>query len=201
SVGDKDYHWELKDARSYTQEQYDEDKKTRPWQSMPGTRYGFFFQVWEAVHLAHPDLQHDLMCQILDWAGVESHALDDPYRPMTLKELATVETDSQIEVGGHTKNHTNLASQSLEDQWREIRESKEDLEEILGHSVDGFAYPYGKYSPETVDIVGHAGFEYACTVHPGSVWQDSQSLLLPRWEVTDCDGEEFEQRLKGWLTQ
>lgn len=65
--------------------------------------------------------------------------------------------------GAHTDNHVVLANEEPQTVEREIRRSKQALEEKLGQPARAFAYPTGKYNAAVKDAVGRAGFEVAVT--------------------------------------
>ena len=77
----------------------------------------------------------------------------------------------------------------------EIQRSKAHLEEVLGHSVTSFAYPYGISTPETVALVRATAFEYACSGSGKAIRRTTDHFQLPRVMVQDWDGEEFARRL------
>jgi peptidoglycan/xylan/chitin deacetylase (PgdA/CDA1 family) len=85
-------------------------------------------------------------------------------------------------------------------QWKEIRGSKTRLEEILHQPVTSFSYPFGAYAPEIIPIVRQAGFDSACTTIESTVRRDTDPFQLPRLEIKDWDGEEFDRRMHQWLT-
>jgi peptidoglycan/xylan/chitin deacetylase (PgdA/CDA1 family) len=67
------------------------------------------------------------------------------------------------EVGAHTSSHVMLTRVGKEVARKEILGSKTSLERILEKRVTSFAYPYGRYRSEHVEIVKEAGFLCART--------------------------------------
>jgi len=55
-----------------------------------------------------------------------------------------------IEIASHTVDHANLARSSAGSVRRELIESKQSLERLLGHPVLDFAYPSGKFNAQVV---------------------------------------------------
>ena len=51
----------------------------------------------------------------------------------------------EMEIGSHTLSHPLLHRLSPDERVLEIRESKSQLENVLGLAVESFAYPYGVY--------------------------------------------------------
>jgi peptidoglycan/xylan/chitin deacetylase (PgdA/CDA1 family) len=65
----------------------------------------------------------------------------------------------------------------------QIEGSKRDLQRLLGHFVDFFAYPYGSYDPAVVAAVRRAGFVLAATTNGGTSESSLAPLTLPRIHV------------------
>jgi peptidoglycan/xylan/chitin deacetylase (PgdA/CDA1 family) len=84
---------------------------------------------------------------------------------------------------------------SQADQFAEIAGCRQKLSAILGSQVDTFAYPYGNFTAETVDIVKAAGFEVALTCETNVVEKGANQFQLGRFGVGDWEGEEFKQHL------
>jgi peptidoglycan/xylan/chitin deacetylase (PgdA/CDA1 family) len=117
---------------------------------------------------------------------------------MTPEEIWNLAQSTLVEIGAHTVTHPNLASQPLAIQESEIRQSKTWLEERLNRPVTSFSYPYGgrhHYSAETVGAVRAAGFSRACTTAPRCLDARDTLYELPRFNITDMNGEAFERLL------
>ena len=50
---------------------------------------------------------------------------------------------------------------------RELTDSKQRIESLFQTSVRSFAYPFGLYAPEDVELVREAGYTSAVTVESG----------------------------------
>jgi peptidoglycan/xylan/chitin deacetylase (PgdA/CDA1 family)/glycosyltransferase involved in cell wall biosynthesis len=72
-----------------------------------------------------------------------------------------------IEFGAHTLTHPNLSKLSYDEAYKEITESKKNIEKKTGDDVRVFAYPYGEANNETIDIVKNAGFFCAFATEKG----------------------------------
>ncbi|HEY3946099.1 MAG TPA: polysaccharide deacetylase family protein [Solirubrobacteraceae bacterium] len=64
-----------------------------------------------------------------------------------------------VEFGSHTQTHPDLTSLSTEAALKEIRESRDDLESLLGTRPRSFAYPFGSFDARSVEAVEET---YAC---------------------------------------
>lgn len=67
----------------------------------------------------------------------------------------------------HSRSHPDLRGQDETALTDEVRGSREDLERILGESIEYFAYPYGHYNEEVIDSIKKAGYKAAFSVQPG----------------------------------
>src|SRR5437667_4672077 len=85
------------------------------------------------------------------------------YREQLLSEKEIKQLDKDFEIGAHTMTHANLARVDKNKMRKEISESKNYLEKLLGKKVTSFCYPYGAYRNETKKIVKEVGFKLART--------------------------------------
>jgi peptidoglycan/xylan/chitin deacetylase (PgdA/CDA1 family) len=118
---------------------------------------------------------------------------------MNPEELIQLQQGGLVEVGGHTLTHVSLSSLPTAAQKAEILQGKMVLENFLGTPVKNFAYPFGEHSKETPSLVKEAGFQSACTIIPRSLYRNADPFLLPRFDVRDWDGDEFERYLTEWF--
>lgn len=121
-----------------------------------------------------------------------------PLQPNSIDELRRFKSQG-IDIGAHTRSHCDLGT--IDDETsarREITESKQEIEEWLGTSVDYFAFPYGlphNTSQLAVDIITESGFSGFCTAYGAWNWPDSAGFHLRR-----IHADPGLQRLKNWLT-
>ena len=76
--------------------------------------------------------------------------------------------DSGIfELGGHTITHPYLPNTSTEDKKYEMTECKNILETTFNTKVSSFAYPFGIYNAEDVEIIKTSYYKSAVTTEEG----------------------------------
>ncbi|CAJ49844.1 polysaccharide deacetylase family protein [Bordetella avium] len=92
--------------------------------------------------------------------------------------------DAGNEVGSHTLDHVHLPQVSLEEARRQIRLSKDTLEQVLGAPVTAFCYPYGDHSPEHRAMVREAGYDNATLTVRGLASAADDPFGLPRVTVS-----------------
>lgn len=69
------------------------------------------------------------------------------------------------EIGGHGLNHPHLTDLSIDDVRNEIIKDKIGLEEIINKKIEVFAYPYGEYNDEVINVLKDVGYIGARTVN------------------------------------
>jgi len=103
-----------------------------------------------------------------------------------------------IEMGAHTVSHPELPGLDDEALQREIRGSKEEIEQRLGRPVTSFCYPRGRFDDRVEREVERAGFRLACTTLPGAVAPGERPLRLRRTFIARDDGaRDFLHKLAG----
>ncbi len=113
-----------------------------------------------------------------------------PENCLTWKEIRSLSLNPLITIGAHTLSHARLRELSEADARKEIRGSKELLEQKLGCKVAHFSYPYGSlnnFGNREVDIVAQAGFATAVTGQCEHVGASPDLYRLPRIPVDITD--------------
>jgi peptidoglycan/xylan/chitin deacetylase (PgdA/CDA1 family) len=142
--------------------------------------------------------QRHTMDAIRRWSGLppgEARAS----RTMNEEELLHLADGGLIEIGAHTRHHPMLPRLSVERQREEIQTSKRELELLLGKQVTAFAYPNGRATSDTKEIVRDAGFAYACTSLEDVVRPTGDIYELTRFWQKDVDADKFMQGLRRWM--
>jgi len=121
-----------------------------------------------------------------DYAGTDSHWL----RRELGFEFPIIGWDSVkrldkagFEIGSHTMSHPRLAEISAKDCLRELVESRNILEDKLGHQVVHMAYPFGSFNEATTACAVEAGYRTSCTTEEGIAKVEYDLLLLPRINI------------------
>jgi len=102
---------------------------------------------------------------------------------MTWDQVRALRTAGHM-IGSHSLTHPNLAYVDESIQWREISESRTQLENQLGATVTHFSYPnpimYPNFSSRTVESTRRAGYAMASTMMTGPVRTSHDPHLIPR---------------------
>jgi peptidoglycan/xylan/chitin deacetylase (PgdA/CDA1 family) len=87
---------------------------------------------------------------------------------MTEAQVRELIKSGLIEIGSHTFTHANLPTISHEEQVKEIKGSKEFLENKYGIRLTSFAYPYGELNAEVKKITKESGYTFAVSANTGT---------------------------------
>lgn len=102
-------------------------------------------------------------------------------------------------IGAHTVSHPILARTDATTAHREISNSRDALQAILGERIGLFAYPNGKlgtdYDQSHADMVRSLGFDAAVSTNPGICHAGSNIYELPRFTPWDRGRWRFATRL------
>jgi peptidoglycan/xylan/chitin deacetylase (PgdA/CDA1 family) len=97
-----------------------------------------------------------------------------------LRELAA----SGFDIGSHSISHPYLSDLSRDELRREILQSKDELEQILGKPVVHFSCPGGRWSREAASIARSGGYRSVCSSRIGVNHQATDPFNLARIAVT-----------------
>jgi peptidoglycan/xylan/chitin deacetylase (PgdA/CDA1 family) len=98
-----------------------------------------------------------------------------------------------IEFGSHTVNHPTLVQLGWPDIQRELRDSKQAIEQHLGHAISSFAYPYAfptadpPFTARLQGLLREAGYATCVTTEIGTVARGDDPLQLRRLPANECD--------------
>lgn len=120
--------------------------------------------------------------QVVDW-------VDKP----PADKLTTLDVDQirEMQSAGfrfesHSYSHADLAQLSFDDCVRDLRESRELLESLLGHPVRLLAYPRGRHNRAVRAAAARAGYSHAFTLPEGP--EASGPYSVPRVGIYHDNG-------------
>jgi len=116
-------------------------------------KYGFKATIYLVPHYAYNT-----------WEDFEEGTFD---RLLNSEQIRQMHKSGLIEFGSHTLNHKNLVAIPINEAQREITGSKKEVESIVGTVCNAFAYPYGKYNQQCIQMVQDAGYTNATVVKRG----------------------------------
>ena len=115
---------------------------------------------------------------------VDTARLDGPRPSLRKAEIAAMAKEG-LEVGSHGVTHRDLTTLDDATLRDELARSREALSELIGQNVAGFAYPYGRQTPEIRHIVREFGCRSAVLAaehRESTVGHDTDLFAIPRIE-------------------
>jgi len=114
---------------------------------------------------------------------------DFPVRKLISKQQLLSIEEKGVIIGSHSRSHLNLEKHTENASLLnlEINTSKHELENIIGHTIEHFAYPFGKYDNSVIDVVKESAYKTACSTKSGFNRKNEKPLLLRRIEIYNSD--------------
>ncbi len=155
-----------------------------------------FLDVWAFIAALEPAARQRAIAELAEWSGISPVPSEGSgVRPVDFPELEQMALSPLIEIGGHTMTHADLGQVGSGRAEEEISDCRHMLREATGQNITSFAYPFGRYSPETVRLIDAAGFKNATCSKFGIATGRSPALELPRVQVPNISGKSFEKML------
>jgi len=125
-----------------------------------------------------------------------SATVDRQWAPRMNPEQLQAFHNAGMEIGAHSISHHDMTLLEDTSLNRELVEPKAALEELLGESVSGFAYPAGRLSDCVLETTRKAGYKYAMsTVRGINQWPLSDQYVIERMVVGDNNLKDFKRCL------
>ncbi len=116
--------------------------------------------------------------------GKHSHWTQSQYPMLTWAQIEEMQRYG-IDFQSHTENHVDLARTEKQTALKELKQSKQTIEDKLGNAVTHLAYPYGSYSEDTLALVAEAGYQhaYASSMANNQILEQSRFNLYGRDKI------------------
>lgn len=112
-----------------------------------------------------------------------------------LKELSKFPNAT---IGGHSVTHPSLVDCNDKDLENELNDCKNYIQDIIGKTIDSFAYPFGRVNQRVRDAVEKAGFKVAATSYMNTNFSNQDNLMLSRTSILGIDSNRiFRQKISG----
>lgn len=130
------------------------------------------------------DKKEEVLQEMVMQINVELKNISDSEKMLNWNEIEDMDKEG-IEFGGHTVNHSILTKITLENAWKEIKESKEEIEKHIKNPVITFCYPNGTkedFNQEIKDLLKKAGYQCAVTAIDGTFdYSDNDLFEIKRF--------------------
>lgn len=112
---------------------------------------------------------------------------EEPQEPLlTADEIRALRAQG-ISFGSHTATHVRLATVAPETALRELRESRESLEALLGEPVCTICYPWAQHDAAVHALARQAGYACGVGIRRRLNRDDTELMALNRIPVTYLD--------------
>lgn len=105
-------------------------------------------------------------------------------KTMTADQLISISKNPLIKIGSHTLTHPNLVEISPEQAITELADSKQQLEALLGCSVEELALPHGAYNQAVLTMAQEAGYKRVYTLDSKPVDIESGDVTIGRFSMS-----------------
>ena len=151
-------------------------------------------QVHAEILAAAPAVRAQRICE-LQAHDVADHGL---HRSMNAAQVTELASRPGHRIGAHTVHHPRLTTEPSVAAFRELYESRVELEYLIGKPCDIVAYPFGGVDHRVRQLAYQAGFTAGVTLAGGAVETGADPLVLPRVNVTP-DLLDLEEFLEGFF--
>lgn len=115
---------------------------------------------------------------------------------MSKEQVIEIANNGLVEIAAHTMDHRFLKDDTLSDAYYEIYESKNALETMIHKPVVSFAYPFGAFDSQAIELVKKAGFKTAVSTDPGVEITNENVYSINRIRPGIRVGSELQQYLQ-----
>ncbi len=166
-------------------------------------RYFAYESLYSILKDTSPLIQRRILGDIMSRLGSVTGEFDY-HTPLDFQQLKEFEQGGLMAVGGSTHNCVRLGSLSESDQAYKIAMNKQALEEMLGHCVLHFGYPFvddDDRSQSTREVVKDAGYSLAFGNSYGALnaTEAVECYDLPRIKVGNWGAFAFHEFLTRFL--
>ena len=99
----------------------------------------------------------------------KTKAHEDFWLQMTVEQIKELSRSKWVTIGSHGYYHNDLSQIGMDLVRDELARSKRFLENITDKEVYALAFPYGAYSPDTVQVAKDIGYNFESDLHPGEI--------------------------------
>ena len=143
-----------------------------------------------------------LSTDYLDGKRLFENCFAKSHSPASLTwEQARQMADRGVELGSHSVTLRNLAQLDDAALLAEVRGSRERIQQVTGHRVEAFSYPYGNagsFTPVTEKAIREAGYTRAYVNQMGADNSSQEPFRIRRIRVYPTDtGPRFRRKVAG----
>ena len=160
---------------------------------------------YSAIHRLLKSKKQEIRNKIIDGlfadTGISSSGRES-HRFMSFEELKRMGQSKSAIIGAHTHTHTPLSILSFEEQFEDIKKSKDILEGLLKTRINSFSYPFGgrkDYNSDSIKASALMGFDFVCANYYWQLHKWTNRLELPRALVRNWELKTFKSNIEKFF--
>ncbi len=144
------------------------------------------------------DIRNATMSKLQEWGDYSLQEKRTSHLMLSADELSSFAQSSFVTIGAHTVTHRSLGLLSDEEQYNEIKSSKDKIEKLIGQKIELFAYPFGgptDYTMKTIDILKSVGIKYAFSTTYKRKNKYFSEYEIPRVCINESSMDDFKAKI------
>jgi len=119
---------------------------------------------------------------------------------LTEGDIVKLSKSKECTLGVHSHTHPHLGDLTYDEQYNELKDSKEILENLVGYRITQMSLPHGSYNSDTMKILNILGYSAVLSSNIGLNCTNNLDLIkLKRVEIVASDDvNELERKLNGY---
>ena len=187
----------LFDESELTPQQLLEHTNWKYYEEPPTDRCAAFLNIWKKLRsLSYKEINKQIVA-IKKWAPVNDNIFE--YRlPMNKQQLTELAENNLFTIGMHTHTHPDLQATEKQVQYEDILQCKKILDNKYGIKNKFFAYPYGRFNNDTIEVVNELKIDACFTTEDISIDANADLTRLGRYQVGNWNTAMFKEYLNTW---
>jgi len=109
---------------------------------------------------------------------------DELWRLLSKDELRKLSDSGIADIGSHAYSHYSMANMDISDVEKELRMSKDSLEQVIEKDIKMIAYPFGSYNDAIKNLAEQIGYDYQMAVDYLNSSDISDARILNRHGIS-----------------
>lgn len=180
-------------------EQWQQHKQWKWFEAAPTDRCKAFINIWEKLKPLHYNEILIQLNKIKESCGYNENG--EHRLPMNDQQLLKLSNNKLFSIGLHTHTHPDLQSKEKHIQAEEIVSCKKVLRNKLGIESNCFAYPFGNYNNDTIEVSKSLNLSACFTTEAININAESDVAKLGRYQVLNSDITSFKSQLNNRISK
>jgi peptidoglycan/xylan/chitin deacetylase (PgdA/CDA1 family) len=122
------------------------------------------------------------------WNDWDVQYYNKRYMHISKDELLEIHNGG-MEIGSHTLSHRMLTALDKNEAEKEIKGSKERLENLLSDDIVSISYPFSRFNQDILELTEKAGYSFGvASLYTRKIREKYQPLSIKRFNIYRIDG-------------